>query len=131
MEKTNMDKKIAVVKFFYDENQREIGTRGYHFYTLKDDLENGDIVAVRTVNGLRFASFDKYIAASSYAKSFIIAKIDEEAIEETIEKEAKIQAIEDQLAARMQEVKRMEEYRAVAQTDASMKALLDQLDELK
>ena len=102
-----------------------------HFFTLIDDLEKGDVVAVRTVNGLRFASFNKYLNASSYAKSFIISKIDEDAIEETVQKEAQIEEIKAQLEDRMREVKRMEEYKAVANTDETMKALLAQLEDLK
>lgn len=125
-----MSKKIAVVNFFSDSEQKNVETRGYHFFTLIDDLEKGDIVAVRTVNGLRFASFNKYLKASSYAKSFIISKIDEDAIEETVQKEAQVEEIKAQLEDRMREVKRMEEYKAVANTDETMKALLAQLEDL-
>lgn len=125
-----MSKKIAVVNFFSDSQQKNVETRGYHFFTLIDDLEKGDIVAVRTVNGLRFASFNKYLKASSYAKSFIISKIDEDAIEETVQKEAQVEEIKAQLEDRMREVKRMEEYKAVANTDETMKALLAQLEDL-
>lgn len=80
---------------------------------------------------MRFASFNKYLNASSYAKSFIISKIDEDAIEETVQKEAQIEEIKAQLEDRMREVKRMEEYKAVANTDETMKALLAQLEDLK
>lgn len=125
-----MSKKIAVVNFFSDSEQKNVETRGYHFFTLIDDLEKGDIVAVRTVNGLRFASFNKYLKASSYAKSFIISKIDEDAIEETVQKEAQIEEVKVQLEDRMREVKRMEEYKAVANTDETMKTLLAQLEDL-
>lgn len=125
-----MSKKIAVVNFFSDSEQKNVETRGYHFFTLIDDLEKGDIVAVRTVNGLRFASFNKYLKASSYAKSFIISKIDEDAIEETVQKEAQVEEIKAQLEDRMREVKRMEEYKAVANTDETMKTLLAQLEDL-
>jgi len=126
-----MEKKIAVVRFFYDDRQHQVGVKSYHFYSLIANLEEGDIVAVRTVNGLRFASFVKYIKASEYAKSFIIAKIDEKAIEKTIETEEEIKSIENQLEARMHEVKRMEEYKAVADTDDEMKTLLEALNALK
>lgn len=126
-----MTKKIAVVNFFKDGSQHDKDTRGYHFFTLIDDLEHDDIVAVRTVNGLRFAAFDKYLKASTHAKSYIIAKVDENEIEETLEKEAEVKQIERQLEDRMREVKRMEEYKAVAANDDEMKTLLAKLDELK
>lgn len=125
-----MTKKIAVVNFFRDSEQKIVETRGYHFFTLLTDLEKGDIVAVRTVNGLRFASFDKYLNVSNYAKSFIIAKIDENAIEETVAKEQQARDIKQQLEDRMQEVKRMQEYKAAANTDDTMKALLAELENL-
>lgn len=126
-----MTKKIAAVNFFSDDRQREKGIKDYHFFTLIDDLEHGDIVAVRTVNGLRFAAFNKYIVASNFANSFIITKVDEEAIDNIVQKEAQVAAIERQLEDRMREVKRMEEYKAVADNDEEMKTLLAKLDELK
>ena len=126
-----MSKKIAIINFFLDEKQQQKGLKGYHFFTLMDDLEEGDLVVVRTVNGLRIASFSEYITASDYANSYIIVKIDEKQIQETVAKEEEIKQIEKEMEVRMQEVKRMAEYKEVAASDDKMKSLLEKKAELE
>lgn len=124
-----MTKKIAIVHLFNDDEQRKTTNKGYHFFTLLDDLEKDDIVVVQTFNGLRFASFERYLSYSTVAQSFIISKVDKTAVNERVEKDKKIKDIQHQVDVHMHEINRLNERKD--DINKNVQSLMAQLDDLQ
>lgn len=122
-------RKVAQVMFFdtYGNLQQN---QGYHFFTTIEDLEEGDLLVVETQNGYKVVQFDKYLLTSSYAKSYVVQKVETEKLEEEKERAEKIGQLRKKIELKAKEVEERRKLDKLAEQDDEMKELLKELDKL-
>lgn len=79
----------TIVGLNIQENQgstKEFSHKEYHYFAL-EDVKVGDLVIVKTANGLRIAKVSSILNSSDYASSYIVQKIDIEQYEIKIKKQ--------------------------------------------
>lgn len=114
-------------------------SQDYSFFTLLDDLVDGDAVVAEVGAGeLKVVFFRGYHAdinprATKWAFQKVdVAHLDElkEALEKSKELEAKRRTIIKKLEGKLQDSNRIEKYRELAKTDQEASDLLKELDAL-
>lgn len=105
-----------------------------NIYRSFEELMSGDTVVV-TMNGeLGIATVDSQCqttVSDNSIKGFVVCKIDTEAVKEKIEKYKKQRALEQALESRYMQASRMSIYKQLAESDLTMKQLLDDLENIK
>lgn len=103
-------------------------------YRSFEELMSGDTVVV-TMNGeLGIATIDSQCpttVSDNSVKGFVVCKINTKAVEEKIEKYKKQRALEQALESRYMQASRMSIYKQLAESDLTMKQLLDDLENIK
>lgn len=122
-------RKVAQVMFFdtYGNLQE---SQGYHFFTTIEDLEEGDLLVVETQNGYKVVQFHKYLLTSSYAKSYVVQKVETEKLEEEKERAEKISQLRKKIELKAKEIEERRKLDKLAEQDDEMKELLKELDKL-
>lgn len=108
--------------------QYGLSEKAYHYKTIENDLQNGDLVIVETGNTYSIGVFQGYVSESEYATKFLIAKLDISNIEKRKEQALQKQEIKKKIERRiveLQERQRLEEY---AKSDDVLKELLSEYD---
>ena len=99
-----------------------------------EELMPGDSVVVTVSQGLDIAIVDSQYqttVSENSVKGFVVCKIDTKSINEKIEKYKKQQALEQALESRYMQASRMSIYKQLAESDLTMKQLLDDLENIK
>ena len=115
----------------YAQDKNKWGNKDYHYKTMMPDLVADDLVVVETVNGYQVAKVNRYIPESDKATKYIVQVIDIESHEELIVKTEKISRINEEIEKRLNLIKKRKEIEEFAKNDATLKALLETLDELE
>lgn len=122
-------RKVAQVIFF-DTYGKLQENQAYHFFTTIEDLEEGDLLVVETQNGYKVVHFQKYLLTSSYAKSYVVQKVETEKLEEEKERAEKISQLRKKIELKAKEIEERRKLDKLAEQDDEMKDLLKELDKL-
>jgi hypothetical protein len=115
--------KVVTVRF-------NSGHGGYDFKTDIEDLKVGDKVVVHSLNSYEVATVTRLKASSSIAHKYVVQKIDAEAHQQRLAKEAKLKEVKEKMEERRKQLQEAEIYRILAKEDESMAALLKEYEEL-
>lgn len=99
-----------------------------------EELMQGDSVVVTVSTGLDILTVDsqyQMTASDNSVKGYVVCKIDTKSIKEKIEKYNKQRALEQALESRYMQASKMSIYKQLAESDLTMKQLLDDLENIK
>lgn len=115
---------IAKVSFFDDSGEVQ-EWRKYDYFTLDEDLKEGNLVVVETRNGYKVASFVEYTASSDKATSYIITSVDLESVKKHRERKKEKEELLHAIKKREEELTQEKRLRELAEEDETMKELVD------
>ena len=105
---------------------------GYDYQTSLKDLEFGDLVIVEARDWFQVARFEGYMAKPDRSGlKNIIAVLDMDEIEKNKEIEEEKQRLKDEIELRVSEIEEEKRLGELAESDSSLKELIDQLNSLK
>lgn len=119
--------KQALVKF---QNQNGWSDKNYQYITAIEDLEYGDLIVVEVRDTYAVAVFMEYVTNGNGTK-YIVSKIDTEEVEKHKNHEKQKQELLDKIENRMREAEKFERIRKLAEKDAILKELMDELTNLE
>lgn len=103
-------------------------------YRSFEELMAGDTVVVTVNDELDIATIDSQCpttVSDNSVRGFVVCKIDTKAFGEKIEKYKKQSALEQALESRYMQASRMSIYKQLAESDLTMKQLLEDLENIK
>lgn len=124
--------KIIAVKF-QSENfgTGDFDSKDYHYYTIDESIEVGDMVVVETKFGYKLAEVSDIDVISSKAKSYVVQKIDTSAFEAEKKRIEKLAEIEKQMEERYAKAAKLDKYKEAAKSDEKLAELLDQYHSMR
>jgi hypothetical protein len=130
-------KKVAVVTFPDTAHLSASFNKQYNFVTEVDELQQGDVVVVDTINGLRIANFVRYDdlgfgeTGKKTPNRWLIQKVDLEAHNTRVEAATKIEKLKVMMEAERKKAQELEIYEILAKENPAMKTLLEEFKQLQ
>lgn len=113
----------------YDDKEVYSG-KEYEFINFEENLKVNDKVVVECATGLQIAKVTKTNIDSSIADKYVICKIDTNSILEKVKQYVEYKTLLDKIDERYNTLSKIEMYRKMAETDKSLKEMLDKLDNI-
>lgn len=124
--------KILAVKFQSEKfGNGDFDSKDYHYYTIDESIEVGDLVVVETRFGYKIAKVSEIDVISSKASSYVVQKIDTSAFEAEKKRIEKLAEIEKQMEERYAKAAKLDKYKEAAKSDSELAELLDQYHSLR
>lgn len=122
----------ASVKFINEYEKQRRSEKEYHYLSLIEDLQEGDLVVVETRYGYSVAEFISYINDFAVnSSSYIVQKINLDQILIEKDRQSKITQLKQEIDEKAKEALQRKKLNELAKDDKELKVLLDTLDSLE
>lgn len=125
-----MKTNLVSVQFKHGNGQSGWTHKLYHYKTLIEDLQNGELVVVETQNGYTVAKVAKRLVKSDLANKYVVQKIDTSQLEKHKMRETQIEFLRADIRSRADAIREQQEMELLAAEDAELKKMLAEMDHL-